>query len=296
MKARKNKDAAKGAALAAASIAGATVFTLGAAVVGVAVGVPRLQANLAAQAAASPAKAVFSWPMSEGRTELAWPPESVRHELLADAQRELDRAPDPFNVEALRLVAESAAGSGWFEQIKAVRRERGGIVRIDGQWRSPAAVVRRDHDYLIARKGEVLDLAYDRGASPFKVIVGARQEAPKAAGRLVAGQVWPGADVRAGLDLLALLSSRPWINQVAGVDVSDYSDKKQLTILTAAGNRIVWGGAPTDAIPGQVSSEVKLKRLDVLQHQFGAIDARHRIVEVCGPRTLVDDSASANAS
>ena len=53
--------------------------------------------------------------------------------------------------------------------------------------------------------------------------------------------------------------------------------------------------AVTDAIPGQVASDVRLKRLDVLHHKTGAIDARHSVVEVAGPRTLVDESATAQA-
>src|SRR6185369_15015789 len=87
-----------------------------------------------------------------------------------------------------------------------------------------------------------------------------------------------------------------WEEQVAAIDVSGYASRKQLVIVTQRGGRIVWGGAINEAIPGQVPAEVRLKRLEVLQRQYGAIDARHRVVEVAGPRTLVDDSATADAS
>jgi hypothetical protein len=302
-KSRKDSDkrAVGGAALAAGFATGGTIFVLGALGAGVALGIPRLQARLASGVQERPAKAAFTWPAvaadkSGKAANATWLPVAVQQDLLSAAQRRLDTSPDPFSPAALSKIAEVAAGSGWFEQITAVRREEG-VVRVEGQWRIPAAVVRRgDIDYLIARKGELLPFAYERGASPLKTIIGARSDAQRAGGRPIPGMVWPGADIRAGLELLALVSTRPWRDQVAGIDVTDYVSKRQLAILTTSGGRIVWGGAPSDSVPGQVSAEVKLKRLDVLQHQFGAIDARHRIVEVAGPRTLVDDSATANAS
>ncbi len=289
-------------ALLAGATAGATIFIFGALGLGVLAGAPRLQSRLAAAASARGTTVAFTWPELSATDKNTkppsgtWLPKSVQDELVASAQREVDRNPDPFSADGLRRVAESAAGSGWFEVITAVRHEPGGIVRVQGQWRTPAAVVRRENDYVVARRGEVLPLAYERGASPLKAIIGAKQDATKAGGRAIPGMPWPGADVQAGLDLLALLATRPWAGQVSGVDVGEYATNKQLVILTNSGGRIVWGGASRDAIPGQVSAEIRLKRLDVLQHQFGAIDARHRIVEVAGPRTLVDDSVSANAS
>jgi hypothetical protein len=92
-----------------------------------------------------------------------------------------------------------------------------------------------------------------------------------------------------------LVSNRPWRSQVAAVDVGEYVSKKRLVLVTTAGGRILWGGAPLDSIPGEVTAEVKLKRLDVFQHQHGKIDGGYRVVEIAGPRTLVDVTATANA-
>lgn len=295
---RKENAPATRAAVGRGLSVAASVLVFGGLAAGLTFGVGALEARLATGPESATARVVFNWPSPgpNAPASTTWLPTSVQHDLVAAAQRELDASPDPFSVDGIRRVAESAAGSGWFEHIDTVRREPGGTVRVDGRWRVPAAVVRRDNDYVIARKGEILPLAYDVGSAPLKAIVGASQDAAKAAGRLIPGQVWPGADVRAGLDLLALLSTRPWYGQVAAIDVAEYAGKRQLSILTRSGNRIVWGGGLDDAIPGQVSAEVRLKRLDVLQHQYGAIDARHRLVEVAGPRTLVDDTATADAS
>jgi hypothetical protein len=276
-----------------------TALVLGALTAGAVLGLPRLEAELSA-ASARPGKVVFDWPKlatkASGSEAGTWLPGEVRSELEMIADRELSREPDPNSPAGLRRVAEAAAGSGWFDEITSVRREPGGVVRVRGEWRTPTAVVRKDNtDYLIASKGEVLPLAFQRGGSTLVAITGVKSLPPMASGQPVSGSIWPGLDLRAGQELLAMLATRPWRDQVAAIDVSGYTDRKELVIVTRDGGRIIWGGAPSDAIPGQVAADVRLKRLDVLHHKTGAIDARHSVVEVAGPRTLVDESATAQA-
>src|SRR5262249_13800152 len=146
------------------------------------VGTPRLQDRLAGSAGSRPTPVAFAWPSSapsDKATKAAdttWVPRPVQDELMAAAQRGIARSPDPFSADGLRRIAETAAGSGWFDHITSVRREADGSVRVEGQWRTPAAVVRRDNDYLIARKGEVLPLVYERGSAPVKAIIGVKQD------------------------------------------------------------------------------------------------------------------------
>src|SRR5947207_13503167 len=143
------KAAAAGAMLKGLS-AGASTLVFGGLGVGVLVGAPRLQARLAQRAAAGPVRVVFDWPTTGDKGKPAtWLSGHVQEELLAAASREMERTPDPFSADGLRRVAETAAGSGWFEQILGVRREAGGVVRVSGVWRAPAAMVRREgRDYL----------------------------------------------------------------------------------------------------------------------------------------------------
>jgi hypothetical protein len=292
--AREASRAAARSAAARALSAGASTLIFGGLAVGLLVGAPRLQHNLAHLEEAATTQITFDWPVA--RSGSTWLPRDAQEELLTSASNALERSPNPFSSDALRLIAESAAGSGWFEEIVAVQREAGGVVRIRGRWRSPAAVARRDgRDYLLSRTGEVLPLSFPEGESTLQAILGPQLEPVRAGGRLVPGAVWPGADVRAGLDLLATLASRPWSSQVAAIDVRDFLSRKQLVIVTKARGRIVWGTAVSDAIPGQVSAEVKLRRLDALFQQFRAIDAGHRIVEIGGPKVLVDETATASA-
>ncbi len=281
--------------------AAATTAVFGTLAVGVLIGVPRLQQGLAVKGAAEQVRVAFDWPGVSGGAAGAgnstWLPPEARDELMAAACMEVERNPDPFSPATLRRVAETAQASGWFERVRAVRREAGGIVRVDGAWRVPVGVVRREGtDYLLALGGEVLPLSFPKGTSGFKAITGAQLDPAKAGGHIAPGVVWPGADVKAGLELMALISTKPWHNQVVAVDVSEYLTNKQLSLITTRRGRVVWGGGPSDVIPGQVSTQAKLLRLDALYQQHQMIDAGHRSVWVSGPVTTVDDSATANAS
>lgn len=274
----------------------ATTAVFGALGIGVLIGVPHLQQGLAAKASIEPVRVAFDWPAAGGGTG-TWLPPEARDELMAAACAEIERNPDPFSPTALRRVGEAALASGWFEQIRGVRREPGGIIRVEGAWRIPVGVVRSEGaDYLVALGGEILPLSFPQGTSGFRAITGAQLNPPKAGGHIVPGAVWPGADVKAGIELLALITTKPWQSQVAAVDVSEYPATKQLALITTRRGRVVWGGGPSDVIPGQVSTQAKLLRLDALYQQHRMIDAGHRSVWVSGPVTTVDDSATANAS
>src|SRR5262245_29644315 len=131
----KNPDAHS--ALAAGLTAGATVFVFGALGGAMVLGIPRLESRLA-RGAREPARVEFAWPRMTAKgqpAEATWLPAVVQRDLQNAAQRELDADPDPLKPSALRRIAEAAAGSGWFEQITAVRREAGGVVRVEGEWR-----------------------------------------------------------------------------------------------------------------------------------------------------------------
>jgi hypothetical protein len=262
---------------------------------GAMLGLPRLEQGAGVRAHAYPARVVIDWPGTSKAGE-TWLPASVRDELLACAYQQLDRSPEPFSSQNLRAVGEALAQTGWFHHISAVRREPQGVIHVEADWRSPAAVVHRDTiDYLVARSGEILPIAFPTGSSPYRAVIGARLDPPKSGGRVLPGSPWPGADVRAGLDLLKLIETRPWRDQVIAVDVGDYLAQRRLVLISKWNGRTIWGCAPADSHPGEVATEVKLRRLDTLVREFGQVDAKRRIVEIAGPILLVDDTATANA-
>ncbi|RMH11216.1 MAG: hypothetical protein D6695_09690, partial [Planctomycetota bacterium] len=87
-------------------------------------------------------------------------------------------------------------------------------------------------------------------------------------------------DVRAALDLLRLLVREPFIDQVAAIDISGLARDKPIVIYTDHETRVVWGAAPNTFRPGEVSDEIKLKRLRELFERYGRIDAGSELVEI----------------
>lgn len=292
--ARRAENARRGLALTA------TVVVFSTLALAYLVGVPRLQRTLGDRLVGGPLRVVFDWPPAPAKPGTTvndtWLPLEIRDELLAVAHQELERAPDLFTASGLKGVGEALLKTGWFDRIDAIRRENGGIVHIVGVWRAPAAVVRHGNiDYLVASAAQILPLAYPRDASGRVVIVGGQMPPAKAGGRVVQGGTWPGADVKAGLDLLTFISAKPWRNQIAAVDVSEYLSLRRLTLVTKWNGRVIWGGSPSDALPGEVPAKAKLVRMDILAKEFGQVDAKRRAVELAGPILLVDDTATANA-
>lgn len=290
---------------------GASVAVFGGLAWGLTFGVPVLEERLMLRAHAVPVRVVFDWPplgglstpATPGSVEPAtWLPLAVRDELMATAHAAIERTADPLSPDGLRLVAQTLADTGWFEAITAVRRDRSKdgarVLRIEAQWRRPAAVVRLGElDYLVSWSGQIMPVAYPRGTSGQVAIVGASQQPTRVDGRVAHGQVWPGRDISAALEVLSVVRPQRWIDQVEAIDVSAYASSRQLALLTTWGNRVVWGGAPSDHVPGEVSAAVKLARLEALARRFGGrIDAGHRVLEIAGPVTTVDNSATAEAS
>ncbi|MFN0131513.1 MAG: hypothetical protein ACKVW3_03120 [Phycisphaerales bacterium] len=289
---RQSKDAVGGRAARVRHvlvIAGTVAVAMGL-TLGVLVGLPRLRENAQTRLAARQPSLSMPWP------EGTWLPASERDRLMAVAMDALDARSDPLSPQSLERLGRALEGTGWFDRVGPIRRQGAGAITIEVAWRAPAAVVRSDAtDYLVSKSGRVLPIAYPAGASGYQAIVGARQEPPVVRGQVAAGGVWPGADVRAGLDVIELAAGRAWRGQLAAVDVSEYADRKRIVLVTTFHGRAVWGGAPSDTLPGEVSAVEKLRRLDVLHARFGQIDAKHRMVEVGGPMLLVDNSATAEA-
>lgn len=261
---------------------------------GLTLGAPRAQLRIAQRVAAQPVRVSYAWP--EGDKGQSWLPQDIRDEILALSQQAIEKSPDPFSAEGLRGVAEAARGCGWISSVIRVERDGPDTVRVDAVWHTPAAVVRREGtDYLVAMGGEILPLSYKADQSPLKAVVGSTLSPELAGGKPSPGQVWPGGDVQAGLSLLRLVAARPWADQVTGVDVTEYLSRKELVLVTRWNGKIVWGGAPGDAIPGQLSTAVKVARLDALFSRYSRVDAGKRLVDVTGVYTMVEDTATANA-
>lgn len=245
---------------------------------------------------ALPPNIVFEWPTTEGAgAESTWLPAPVRIELMRLAGANL--TPDPFDREALVRTRARLEATGWIRQVTTLAREPGGVVRIAGEWRLPAALVKRGREtYLVARGGELLQLPPNAPLKPgslFTIMNPFAEPPADAPGRPTFGKAWPGGDVQAAVALLEQLHTIPGADQVVGIDLQGYMKTGKLILVTDRGTRIVWGSAVDEVAPGEVKAEVKLARLREFVRTYGRIDAGQRRIEIYSQRPFVDHTAEA---
>lgn len=261
-----------------------------------------------------PAKIVFEWPaLRQAKSDKpvkaqTWLAPQFQEELLTRATRALGSSPDPLSREPLDAIGAAMETSGWFDGRPDVSRVGNSEIRIRGNWRVPAAVIRvtpaagvegraEAKDQLISWDGKPMPVLYPEGKSGLMVIRGATRPAPtNASGEVDYTVAWPGDDAEAGLELLRLLDNQDWRAQVASVDVSQYAGTKQLAIESTHGTRLVWGGRPAKPLTGECSTAAKLGKITELNTISKRIDAGHAELELWWPINKpleIDRSASA---
>jgi hypothetical protein len=302
---KKNKDA--GAAwlpawenITRAAATATTIILSLALAIGLLAGRGPLQAR-ATQVVREPVRVLFDWPplaagapsrTAAGATQpTTWLDSNTQGHLQALALHHLSA--DPFDADSLARARGALAATGWFSSGPVLRRESAAVVRVEGRWRVPFAVVRSTSggssapaDRLVTLRGELLDKSYAPNASGLPVILGASAMHPART-----GDAWAGTDVHAGLQLLATLRGRPWAEQVAAIDVSGFAtrNQRQLWIVTRAGGRILWGGPADSPLPGEQSTAVKLRHLDtIVARSGGRLDGGQPSIDIRLKDVLVD--------
>ncbi|MDX9911379.1 MAG: hypothetical protein RBS39_06080 [Phycisphaerales bacterium] len=235
-------------------------------------------------------RVVFDWPALAGDSRnpdgslRTWMPREFQVDLVDRATRELAASSD-FRPDALARAGRALEDSGWFEGHPQLERDARGVVRVSGDWRVPAAVVRlsdesgREHDRLVSWGGAALPVAYTPGRSAQRVILGAKRSP---------GQAWPPSGVSEALSLLRVLAGESYRDQIAGVDLSDFPSTGKLALLTDRGTRVVWGGPPERPGVDEQPTSVKLDRLARVYRETGRIDAAQRALDLYGPIVLLD--------
>jgi hypothetical protein len=220
---------------------------------------------------------------SDGNT---WVREEDR-QILENRVRTILDGSDPFDRRPLAAIGMMLETTGWFRSVPRVERVGQRTIRITGDWRRPAAVVRSDHrDHLISWQGFPMPVVFAPGGSEAPIILGSgiAPSYPNPADRYA--RVWPGEDVAAALDILRLVAFKPYRKQVAAIDISKVMRSGTITLITDQENRIVWGGRPGEFHAGEVSDEEKLARLDAFFERIGRIDGGFDRVEIQGPVIL----------
>lgn len=243
----------------------------------------------------------FTWPLAPGETE-SWLAQSARNDLLTRAYDALDQHPDILSSRQLTAVAGAVKATGWFRGQPTVRRLSAREIEVSGDWRVPAVVARKGgRDYLIAWTGELLPMHWTAGESNLRAIVRPMFDPPgDAQGRLRFGEPWQGEDIRASLELFALLRTQPYWDQVRDIEPSPsrQAGRIELTIITDRDSRIVWGLRPSASgvDRGEPPTNVKLANLRELRERFGRIDAGRPAVAINTYNVVVPNLARSGAN
>ncbi len=246
--------------------------------------------EVVAEISANEPKARLHWPRTAGadRREETWLPPALQndlvHEVLASATG------NPFDRDSLEESRARLEATGWFERLRSVRRRPGGVIEVDGDWRTPIAVVRQGgREFLVARGGEILRLPPGVPVSPgsMPVILGPYALPPTLAnGQPDFGKAWPGGDVQDAISLIVTLRSRPGYERIVGVDLFDYMKSGHLTLIADTGARFIWGTPIGRNAPGEAPAERRLANLkSILDERRDAPGYRY---EIYTPYVLVD--------
>lgn len=174
-----------------------------------------------------------------------------------------------YNREGLERAQVALLASGWFDEVRQVRRIGSASLEVDAIFVDPVAlVVDADGEHLLDSRARLLPRTYATGTAPnLTRILGVSLARPKQP-----GQVWGGADLLAGIEMAKLIGTQRWRAQVSAVDVSDFRTNQTLSLLTTKQCRLIWGRAPGREASAEVPAAQKLRYLDLLTNQYGRID------------------------
>jgi hypothetical protein len=196
------------------------------------------------------------------------------HDMLVEITRMLKTNPWIMNVRSVRRVFGEAPGD---------------TLELDCDFRTPAALVRTGSAfYLIDRNGVRLPEQYAAnevervvktpdGHVNIRVIEGVARPAPANA-----GQKWTGEDLRAGLDMAALLldpANQPFTHEIRKINVENFNGRHdareaQIVLTTVYNTQIRWG-RPIKATDRfiEVDPGRKLDYLRRVFQEYGRVDA-----------------------
>lgn len=249
-------------ALRPALVAGAWATTLIGSALALGMGVPALRHQAMTTRIDGPLQVLFANPPS-------WMTEAELTPLAAEAARPVTGS--PMDRAGLAQAREALMATGWFEDIRQVRRSGASELTVDADWVTPFAVIRDDgYDYLVDLHGRLLPRCYRPGTAPrgFVRIEGAQQPHPK-----TYGTRWGGDDVASALAVARLMEDRPWRSQVAWIDLAETARDGCIRLKTSRDVTLRWGRPPGREGAAEVPAKQKLEYLGWLFDHQGRIDA-----------------------
>lgn len=223
----------------------------------------------------------------------AWMSEGLEMELRSLVAESLDE--NPLHGDSLQLAERRLGESAWVSSIDRVQRLPDGNVDVVASFREPIAVVEGQQGYhLVDIQGVRLPGIYlkhqvDQLRMP--LITGAMSYPRKV------GDVWPGEEVAAGLNLIELLSAQPYRDQIVAYDVSgrDALGRVRLMLRTQTG-LVRWGLPPGQEQAIEPPAPEKLVRLARLYQERGAIDAGGKVVDLYRAEIYVHPAGAAGGT
>lgn len=215
-------------------------------------------------------------------------PEILRDERLQPertwlAQKVYERVTvDPFDQASLEEARRSLMETGWFKEIRAVRREPDAGVSVDAAWRLPEAIVlQAGRKYLVDRDGYVVQRPPNSvlGEGGAYVIV----DPPGVFQGY--GQRWSHESVAHAVRVLAsvdpLIDRARYGQQIRGVDFSGAASPGTIVLMTDTGSRVVWGSPLGEEVPvTEPDADEKLGRMAQVLHDYGRVDANAPVLDL----------------
>jgi hypothetical protein len=194
------------------------------------------------------------------------------------------------------MLQENARTSAWIRDLRQLTltygQRPGDTLVLDCEFRTPSALVAyQGHYYLVDAEGVVLPDAYGAaqverimygrdGQVNIRVIEGVLSERP-----LWPGEIWDGADLAAGLDMVKALHGQGFAEEIVRVDVSNFGGRhaprdSHIVLLTRQNTQIRWGRPVRSEDLAEVHSTEKLRRLERIHSRFGRVDAGQAWVDI----------------
>lgn len=249
----------------------------------------------------------------------AWMNDDLRARIVQIATPVTPRTSiDPKEV---REIADILAAEPWVKKVHQVRRiygeKPGDTLEIRCDFRAPVALVQDGGWFWMVDaegvklperfvKDELSRVAVGKGLEKMqlRVVTGVHNPAPQA------GEKWVGRDLEAGLELSRLFFDKPFMNDIAVIDVNGVDPvapnaigaRNEVVLHTryTPSTQIRWGAPIQQAgFSVEVSALQKLKTLEQLYTDYGRLDAGRPWIEirydrVVYPNTTDTQSADTN--
>jgi hypothetical protein len=239
-------------------------MALGGIAAGLVVWVPRLVQRTADAPLPSPVRVVL-------RDEPRWLPKDERAAIERSVVKSI--AANPFDRDGLVAARDAVVRSGWMTSVAQVRRSDVDEVIVEGTWAVPFALVcDADGEHLVDARGRLLPRSYPAGKGP-RLLRIKGVDAPRPT---EFGGTWRSDEVASALAMAATVVDRPWRWQIAGVDMSGWSEDGLIRLQSDRGCTIVWGRAPGKETAAEVPAMQKIAALQAAFDRTGHVDGGAR--------------------